>query len=92
MIQSEHRGVVPKSLKEITAFPGVGLKMAHLLLQIEFGIVVGISVDTHVHRISNRLKWVKKATKNPDQTSEALQEWLPKDNWRDINKLLVSFG
>ena len=55
MIVNEHKGIVPDTLEAICKFPGVGLKMAHLLLQIEFGKTVGISVDTHVHRISNRL-------------------------------------
>ncbi len=60
LILTKHKGVVPSSYEEIIELPGVGPKMAHLLLQISFGEVQGISVDTHVHRISNRLKWVGK--------------------------------
>lgn len=52
----------------------------------------GISVDTHVHRICNRLKWVRKTTNNPDLTRVALEEWLPKEKWDQINELLVGFG
>jgi endonuclease-3 len=52
--------------------PGVGPKMAHLLLQISFDKVEGVSVDTHVHRISNRLKWVKPETLTPEKTASAL--------------------
>jgi endonuclease-3 len=55
--------------------------MAHLLLQICYGKVEGIAVDTHVHRLANRLKWVKKQTSTPDQTMKALEDWLPKENW-----------
>ena len=44
--------------------------------------VVGIGVDTHVHRISNRLKWVKKPTTDPEKTRIALEEWLPRSNIR----------
>lgn len=66
--------------------------MAHLLLQIAFGRTEGISVDTHVHRIANRLKWVKKETKQPEQTASALEDWLPKEKWESINPMLVGFG
>ena len=66
--------------------------MAHLLLQICFDKVEGISVDTHVHRISNRLKWVKPETLNPEKIAAALESWLPKTHWGDINDLLVGFG
>lgn len=62
IIAEKHKGVVPNKLEDIMALPGVGSKMAHLLLQHSFDKVEGISVDTHVHRISNRLKWVKKKT------------------------------
>jgi len=62
----KHNGIVPDNLEDLCALPGVGLKMSHLLLQKSYNKVMGISVDTHVHRIANRLKWVKKETKNPD--------------------------
>jgi endonuclease-3 len=63
-IVEKHKGIVPSNIKDILAFPGVGYKMAHLLLQNRFDKIEGISVDTHVHRISNRLKWV--SSKTPD--------------------------
>uniref|UniRef100_A0A915N0R9 DNA-(apurinic or apyrimidinic site) lyase n=1 Tax=Meloidogyne javanica TaxID=6303 RepID=A0A915N0R9_MELJA len=72
-------------------FEGVGPKMANLTIQIAFGrIGEGIGVDTHVHRISNRLNWVK--TKTPEQTEFELREVLPKNEWSTINQLLVGFG
>ncbi|KAG0285308.1 Endonuclease III-like protein 1, partial [Dissophora globulifera] len=52
----------------------------------------GIGVDTHVHRIANRLGWVKTEKDGPEGTREALQSWLPKEHWREINYLLVGFG
>ena len=55
---------------------GVGPKMAHLIMKSAWGEVTGIGVDTHVHRISNRLGWVK--TKQPEQTRGALEDWLPR--------------
>ncbi|CAI9561848.1 unnamed protein product [Staurois parvus] len=66
--------------------------MAHLVMDIAWNRVSGIGVDTHVHRISNRLKWVKKETKNPEDTRVALEDWMPRDLWSEINWLLVGFG
>lgn len=82
---------VPSNYKDLTSLPGVGPKMAHLVLQEAFNKVEGVSVDTHVHRISGRLKWTTKAL-NPGQTADQLQEWLPEDRWSDVNHLLVGFG
>ncbi|EDM03850.1 nth (endonuclease III)-like 1 (E.coli) (predicted), isoform CRA_b [Rattus norvegicus] len=50
------------------------------------------AVDTHVHRIANRLKWTKKMTKSPEETRRNLEEWLPRVLWSEINGLLVGFG
>ena len=70
--------------------PGIGPKMTYLILNVITGKSHGICVDVHVDRIANRLKWVK--TKTPDETRIALEEWLPKCYWHEINKLLVGFG
>ena len=58
--------------------PGVGPKMAHLCMDVAWGEVTGIGVDTHVHRISNRLGWTRKRTQDPEQTRKALEEWMPR--------------
>jgi len=89
-IEEQFKGKVPSEFEDIVGLPGVGPKMANILIQDAFGRVDGISVDTHVHRIANRLKWVK--TNTPTQTMEALQEWLPMEKWDKVNKLLVGFG
>lgn len=82
---------IPKTLDELTSLPGVGMKMAHLALQSAWNITIGISVDTHVHRISERLGWTKKA-KTPGQTAEQLEAWLPHRYWHEINHTLVGHG
>ncbi|KAL2921006.1 Endonuclease III-like protein 1 chloroplastic [Bienertia sinuspersici] len=92
-----HNGDIPSSLKELLELPGVGPKIAHLILHIAWNDVQGICVDTHVHRICNRLGWVSRAgtnqkTRSPEETREALQKWLPKEEWAPINPLLVGFG
>ena len=85
----EHRGRVPASEAALLALPGVGRKTANLVLGLGFG-VTAICVDTHVHRISNRLSWVR--TKNPTETERELQRVLPHDLWVPVNDLLVTFG
>ena len=80
---------VPDSIEELVKFKGVGRKTANLVLAKGFGIPA-ICVDVHVHRISNRLGWVK--TKTPEETEMALRKLLPKKYWLDINTILVTFG
>ena len=64
--------------------------MAHLCMDIAWKKQSGIGVDTHVHRISNRLGWTaKNGTKNPEETRKAVESWLPEDKWTEINWLLV---
>ncbi|XP_043107758.1 endonuclease III-like protein 1 isoform X2 [Puntigrus tetrazona] len=92
LIRQEFRGDVPDTVEGLMRLPGVGPKMAHLAMDIAWGRVSGIGVDTHVHRISNRLGWTKKETKTPEETRRALEEWLPRDLWSEINWLLVGFG
>jgi endonuclease-3 len=88
-IAAEHDGRVPADREALLAFPGVGRKTANLVLGLGFGIPA-ICVDTHVHRISNRLGLVR--TKTPEQTELALERVLPQRRWIDINDLLVTFG
>jgi endonuclease III len=80
---------VPADLEALLNLPGVGRKTANLVVTMGFG-KPGICVDTHVHRISNRLGWVR--TKAPDETEMALRARLPRRYWIELNDLLVSFG
>jgi len=90
ILLEKHKGKVPDNLKDLLKLPGVGKKIAHLALQLCHGKVEGIAVDTHVHRISNRLGWVE--TKKPEDTQKELEKWLPKKWWEKINVILVGFG
>src|SRR5436190_17908797 len=76
-------GVVPGTMEELLTLPGVGRKTANLVLILAFNSVRNICVDTHVHRISNRLGWV--TTKLPDETEHALYESTDKRWWPIIN-------
>lgn len=86
---TEYNGRVPDTIDELLSFKGVGRKTANLVVTLGYG-KDGICVDTHVHRISNRLGLVK--TKTPEQTEFALMEVLPRKHWIGYNELLVSFG
>ncbi|EMD34305.1 hypothetical protein CERSUDRAFT_117182 [Gelatoporia subvermispora B] len=83
---------VPKTVDELCSLPGVGPKMAFLALQVAWKLNVGIGVDVHVHRITNRLGWHKPPTKTPEETRLNLQSWLPTELHPEINHLLVGFG
>ncbi|MGD0274952.1 MAG: endonuclease III [Syntrophales bacterium] len=82
-------GKVPDTLEDLLSLKGVGRKTANLILSLGYG-KDGLCVDTHVHRISNRLGFVQ--TKTPEQTEFALREILPKRYWSDYNTIMVSFG
>ncbi|KAF5207496.1 Endonuclease iii-like protein [Thalictrum thalictroides] len=86
----QYGGDIPSTLEELLLLPGVGPKMAHLVMQLGWNKVEGICVDTHVHRICNRLKWVDSSS--PEGTRVGLELWLPKEEWFAINILLVGFG
>lgn len=66
--------------------------MAHLCMKSAWDKITGIGVDVHVHRITNRLKWVQKETKTPEDTRVALESWLPYELWEEVNHMLVGFG
>jgi len=89
ILMTEYNGNVPDELGKLLELPGVGRKTANLVLNEGFG-KLGICVDTHVHRISNRLGLVK--TKTPKETEFALQKILPKKYWIIFNTLLVTLG
>jgi endonuclease-3 len=84
-----HDGKVPDTMEALLSLKGVGRKTANLVLTVGFG-KPGICVDTHVHRISNRLGIVRTTT--PEQTESALRRVLPRRHWIPYNDLLVSFG
>lgn len=82
-------GRVPDDLDTLLTLPGVGRKTANLVVTMGYG-KPGICVDTHVHRIVNRLGWVR--TRTPEATELALRARLPRRYWIGLNDLLVSFG
>ena len=80
---------VPDSIEELVKFKGVGRKTANLVMAKGY-CEPAICVDVHVHRISNRIGWVK--TQTPDETEMELRKLIPKKYWLDLNTILVTFG
>lgn len=89
-IMSRFGGVVPSTMEELLTLPGVGRKTANLVLILAHRSASNICVDTHVHRISNRLGWV--STRTPEETEHALYDRAPRKWWPLINLYLVTWG
>ena len=89
ILVENYNSQVPKSIEELCKFNGVGRKTANLTISRGFN-EPAICVDVHVHRIFNRIGYVK--TKNPEETEFALREKLPIKYWIDINTLIVTHG
>ena len=89
ILVEKYKGKVPQDFDGLMRLPGVGRKTANIVLVFAYGIPA-IPVDTHVHRISNRLGLVK--TKTPEQTEFALVKIIPRKHWLDFNGLFVKFG
>lgn len=89
ILLEQYQGKVPNDQHSLLALPGVGIKTANLTLNLGFG-VEAICVDTHVHRISNRMGWI--STKTPEESEKALQLVMPRRHWIPLNELLVSYG
>src|SRR6478736_7464080 len=83
-------GIVPSTMEELLTLPGVGRKTANLVLILAFKSLRNICVDTHVHRISNRLGWVR--TRTPEETERALYDATDRRWWPLINLYLVTWG
>jgi len=90
MIVEQFGGHVPATMEELLTLPGVGRKTANLVLILAFSSRSNICVDTHVHRISNRLGWVR--TRTPDETEQALYRATEASWWPYINLYLVTWG
>ena len=89
-LQSEFGGRVPSTLEQLVTLPGVGRKTANLVMILAFKSRANICVDIHVHRIANRLGWVR--TRTPEETEQALYRVIPRRWWPVINLYMVTWG
>jgi endonuclease-3 len=89
ILVERYGGLVPDDLDALLSLPGVGRKTANCVLIYAFN-KAALCVDTHMHRITNRLGWV--TTKTPDATEKALEKIMPKDLWAGSNRLFLQHG
>ncbi|TYZ67521.1 hypothetical protein PybrP1_004647 [[Pythium] brassicae (nom. inval.)] len=98
-LHRQHQGDVPQSYDELVTLPGVGPKIARVILLLAWRRIDGLVVDTHVHRVANRLGWtttptsrIEGFTKTPEATRRALEEWVPRAHWCGFSRAVVGFG
>lgn len=93
MLVADYGSVVPASMDELVKLPGVGRKTANIVLNVGYGIVEGIAVDTHVHRIAHRLMLSPKThAKEPLKTEQDLLKILPHEYWNNVNHQWIMLG
>jgi endonuclease-3 len=85
-----HGGKVPQAMDELVALPGVGRKTANVVLGQAFGIATGVVVDTHVHRLAQRLGF--STGRNPQEIEKDLMEVFPQENWIEVGTSLILHG
>lgn len=89
VLLKEFHGKVPRTREELMSIKGIGPKTANIVLAFAFGKEV-LPIDTHCHRIPNRLGWI--STKTPEQTETELNKILPRKYWREFNAIFIQFG
>uniref|UniRef100_A0A0N5C711 Endonuclease III homolog n=1 Tax=Strongyloides papillosus TaxID=174720 RepID=A0A0N5C711_STREA len=90
ILKDQYDDDIPRTFNDLCKLPGIGPKMANLIMLVAWKECVGIAVDTHIHRIVNRLHWVK--TTDPIKTEKEIEDLLPRHHWTTINTLFVGFG
>ena len=90
MVISEFGGEVPHTYEELQRLPGVGRKTANIVMNVGFGIVEGIAVDTHVFRLAHRLKL--SSAKEASATEQDLLKIIPNELWGPVNHQWILFG
>lgn len=90
LLVEKYNSQVPRTMEELIELPGVARKTANIVLSNAYGVIVGIAVDTHIRRLSQRLGLTE--NKNPDKIERDLMEIVPKAYWKRINNLLIFHG
>ncbi|CAI5726771.1 unnamed protein product [Hyaloperonospora brassicae] len=89
-LRTHYHGDIPRALEQLLELPGIGSKIGRLVALLAWGHVDGIVVDTHVHRVAQRLGWA--STSTPEDTRRALEEWVPREHWGSLSLAVVGFG
>lgn len=78
ILKEKYNGDIPKTYKELNELPGIGPSLANTIMFVVWNENSGIVIDSHVHRVANRLEWTKTKTNTAEKTRKELEEWLPK--------------
>ncbi|OWZ19475.1 Endonuclease III [Phytophthora megakarya] len=89
-LRTQFHGDIPRSLDELLQLPGIGPKIGRVITLLAWSQVDGIVVDTHVHRLTQRLGWASTAT--PEDTRKELEDWIPAEHWGQLSLAVVGFG
>lgn len=89
VILTKYKGIVPDNREELLSIKGIGPKTANIVLSFAYGQEF-LPIDTHCHRIPNRIGWV--STKTPEKTEKELEKILPREHWKEFNSIFVLFG
>jgi endonuclease-3 len=90
ILRTQFHGDIPRSLDELLQLPGIGPKIGRVITLLAWGQVDGIVVDTHVHRLAQRLGWA--STTTPEDTRRELEDWIPREHWGNLSLAVVGFG
>ncbi|KAG6966760.1 hypothetical protein JG688_00006620 [Phytophthora aleatoria] len=90
ILRTQFHGDIPRSLDELLQLPGIGPKIGRVITLLAWGQVDGIVVDTHVHRLAQRLGWASATT--PEDTRKELEDWIPNEHWGNLSLAVVGFG
>ncbi|KAG7401089.1 Endonuclease III-like protein 1 [Phytophthora boehmeriae] len=90
ILRTQHHSDIPHSLDDLMALPGIGPKIGRVIMLLAWGKVDGIVVDTHVHRLAQRLGWA--STSTPEDTRRELEDWIPREHWSKLSLAVVGFG
>ncbi|EGZ24157.1 hypothetical protein PHYSODRAFT_478985 [Phytophthora sojae] len=90
ILRTQFHGDIPRSLDELQQLPGIGPKIGRVITLLAWGHVDGIVVDTHVHRLAQRLGWA--STSTPEDTRRELEDWIPREHWGKLSLAVVGFG
>ncbi|CAH0479694.1 unnamed protein product [Peronospora belbahrii] len=91
ILRTRFHGDIPRSLNELLELPGIGPKIGRVITLLAWEQVDGIVVDTHVHRVAQRLGWASTSS-NPQDTRRELEEWIPPEHWGNLSLAVVGFG
>lgn len=89
ILNKKYNGDIPNTLNGLMELPGIGLKIGTYIMQIAWNNIKGITVDSNIHRLANKMNWVN--TKKPNETKKELEKIIPKKYWKNFNRIAIGY-